>query len=124
MVWVERSKQNKMDLAIFLGIMIIILWIWVINLRKTLKEKESDKQRQSNRYGTITENFFPFTDRYPYDPKQFRFLGNPVDGVQFNEDKIIFIEFKYNKAGLTQKQKSIKNLIHSKKIFFETYQFQ
>ena len=50
--------------------------------------------------------------KYPYNPKKFRFLGEPIDGIQFEDDEIIFIEFKTRKGELSGKQKMIKHLIH------------
>ena len=44
----------------------------------------------STTYGKISEQWFPLMDRYPYDAQGFRFLGSPIDGIQFEEDRIVF----------------------------------
>ena len=46
-------------------------------------------------------------------------MGNPIDGIQFNEDKIILVEFKTNKSKLSTKQRHIRNLINNKQVEFE-----
>ena len=76
----------------------------------------------STRYGQITEQFLPLVNAYPYDPKNFRFLGSPIDGVQFEEDKIIIVEFKAAGSKLSKKQKKIRDLIRSRKVDFELVQ--
>ena len=58
----------------------------------------------------------PFLKDYPYDPTNFRFLGSPIDGVQFEDNKIIFIEFKTANAKFSDKQRRIADLIYNKKV--------
>jgi predicted Holliday junction resolvase-like endonuclease len=62
-------------------------------------------------------------DAYPYDPQGFRFLGSPIDGVQFEEDKIIFVEFKSNKSRLSEKQKHIRELIDAGEVYWDEFHF-
>jgi predicted Holliday junction resolvase-like endonuclease len=66
----------------------------------------------------MTEQFMPFMKDYPYDAQNFRFLGTPIDGVQFNDDGIVFVEFKSGDSRLSAKQKAIKDLVLNKKVEF------
>jgi len=88
------------------------------DLRKRLGETLSSKQSLSVRYGKMTEQFFPFMESYPYDSQRFRFIGSPIDGVQFNDDGIVFVEFKSAGAKLSHEQARIKELVESKKVGF------
>jgi hypothetical protein len=45
---------------------------------------------------------------YPFNQNNFRYIGDPIDGIQFEDDKIFFIQF--NKVR-TLEQDRIKNLI-------------
>ncbi len=69
----------------------------------------------------MTEQFMPFLADYPYDPSNFRFIGTPIDGIQFNDDRIILIEFKTGNSQLTSKQQKIAELIRKGKISFEEH---
>lgn len=84
---------------------------------KLLTQKKSSEVR----VGKIGENMAPFLNGWPYDPNNFRFLGNPIDGVQFNEDELIFIEIKTGKSALSKKQRWIKQLIKEGKVNFATF---
>ena len=108
---------------IVLVLIIVIRYLWLKNyvLQKQVKDTVSKKQSLSVKYGKMTEQFLPFLEAYSYDEQNFRFLGNPIDGVQFEDDKIIFIEFKAANSKLSQKQKKIKELIENKKVFFEEF---
>ena len=77
------------------------------------------RRSESTRYGQITEQFMPFISEYPYDSKQFRFLGSPIDGVQFEEDKIVMIEFKSAGSQLSTRQRRIRNLVREGKVDFQ-----
>ena len=73
------------------------------------------------RLGKIGENLAPFVRDWPWDPNDFRFLGNPVDGVQFNNDEIIFIEIKTGGARLSRSQKDFRDLVRAGKVSFVTF---
>jgi predicted Holliday junction resolvase-like endonuclease len=80
---------------------------------------KSSKQSLATKYGRLTEQFMPFMKDYPYDAQQFRFIGTPIDGVQFEPDKIVFVEFKSADGRLSAKQKAIKDLVLNKKVEFK-----
>ena len=48
----------------------------------------------------MTEQFMPFVHNYPWDPGRFRFIGSPIDGIQFEEDRVIIVEFKTGSSTL------------------------
>ena len=117
------------------GTFIIILGLWITYLcyrhsdaKKRNKELESkyqkilsQKKSSEVRLGKIGENMAPFFSEWPYDPNNFRFLGNPIDGIQFSEDEVIFIEIKTGKARLTNSQKRVKTLVREGKVKFATF---
>ena len=87
------------------------------NCDKVLSQKKSSEVR----LGRIGEQMAPFFQSWPFDPNGFRFLGNPIDGIQFTDDAVIFIEIKTGKARLTDSQKTVKRLIKEGKIDFATF---
>ncbi len=81
----------------------------------------SQKKSSEVRVGKIGENMAPFLKDWPYDPNRFRFLGNPVDGIQFTDDEIIFVEIKTGKSRLSKTQKKIKEIVKSGNVKFATF---
>jgi hypothetical protein len=53
---------------------------------------------------------------YPYDPDNFRFIGSPVDGIQFEEDRILFVRFSKGTTPRTKEQDHIKTLLENGKV--------
>lgn len=104
-----------------IGLITIIIALYLSWRRtvKLLKATKFAKASLSTKYGKMTEQFMPFLKNYPYDSQSFRFIGTPIDGIQFNEDEVVFIEFKSATSQLSLKQKQIKDTINSKKVSFE-----
>ena len=105
---------------IILSLLIISLYANYILLRRLLRLNHL-KRSQSVKYGKMSEQFFPFLNNYPYDSSKFRFLGSPIDGIQFDDDKIVLVEFKTGDSRLTKREKRIKELINSNKVKFEVF---
>ena len=123
---------------IFIGALLVVMVIIgykYSGLKRELKEygkenvalikqyhKELHFRKSSEvRLGHIGENLAPFTESWPWDPKNFRFLGNPIDGVQFNKDGIIFVEIKTGGARLSKSQKNFRDLVKAGKVSFVTF---
>lgn len=96
----------------------------ILNLHAMLDEEKTRQRSLSASYGRITEQWFPLMRNYPYDSAHFRFLGTPVDGVQFEEDRIVFVEFKSNRSELSSQQKRIKKLVEAGKVSWEEFVFR
>src|ERR1700738_1413326 len=85
---------------------------------RMLTEERTRQRSISASYGRITEQWFPLMEKYPYDSANFRFLGTPIDGVQFEEDKIVFVEFKSNRSELSSAQKKLRKLVETGKVYW------
>ncbi len=93
-------------------------------LAARLEEQQFQNRSLSTTYGRITEQWFPLMATYPYDPQYFRFLGSPIDGVQFEQDRIVFVEFKTNRSRLSAEQRRLRKLVEDGQVFWEEYRFE
>jgi len=98
-------------LCIILAAVAILLFKSNISMRFRLRS-------QNVKHGKSMEQMMPFSKDYPYDPRGFRFIGDPVDGVQFNDDGIVFVEFKTGNAQLSERQKRTRENIEKKRVEF------
>lgn len=113
--------QQMIIILLFLLLIFILLYF---RLRKKYYLLTFEKRSQSSRYGKMTEQLMPFLKDYPYNPANFRFIGNPIDGIQFEDDKIILIEFKTGSSALSEKQQKIAELVTNRKISFEEHHIE
>lgn len=104
--------------SILLFIFILMLLFLYRKLQGQICRLKSEKKSLLARFGKTAEQFLPFLKDYPFDPENFRFLGSPIDGVQFGDEKIIFIEFKTGDSRLSTEQKRIKELVNRRKVEF------
>jgi predicted Holliday junction resolvase-like endonuclease len=111
-VWLELLIL----VIIVLSIVIFLLYRKNTALSDVITDLNFRKSSQSVKYGQLTEQWIPFAENFPFDSQTFRFLGNPIDGLAFTDDKIIFCEFKTNTSGLNTVQKKIKDLVKNKKV--------
>ena len=111
-------------LALVLAFFVFYFYRRASALEGEIRELLSKKQSMSTRYGQISEQWLPLMESFPYDPKQFRFLGSPIDGIAFSEDKIVFCEFKFADSKLSQKQRDIKKLVESGKVEWKEFRVE
>lgn len=100
--------------AAAIALPILLVWAWVAStrgLRRKVRELDAGKRSQSTRYGQTMEQFAPFLADWPWDPKGFRFIGSPVDGIQFNGDGVVFVEVKSASSRLSPVQQQVKQLV-------------
>ncbi len=106
---------------IVVGFLAIRYYVRSEYYRKKKEEVEGQKRSQSTLYGKISEQFAPFMERYPFDSQRFRFIGTPIDGIQFEDDKVVFVEIKSAKSNLSPIQRQIKQLVKAGKV--DWYEF-
>jgi len=96
--------------------LVILLYKRLFLLETKLAELASEKQSQSTRYGLLAEQWLPLSTEFPFDAKNFRFIGSPIDGIVFEDDRIIFCEFKFANSRLTEKERRVKELVQKGKV--------
>jgi predicted Holliday junction resolvase-like endonuclease len=108
----------------FVAVGFVLLWLLTAWLavraakrhRVRVRELTSQRQSQATRYGQITEQFAPFLATWPWDPKRFRFLGDPVDGVQFTDDGVVFVEVKTAGGRLSSVQRQVRDHVEAGRV--------
>ena len=112
------------SLLLALAVSLLSLWLFIYLWRRsldTLRDLRFSSQSRSTRYGQMTEQFMPFISDYPWDPSRFRFIGSPVDGIQFEDERVVFVEFKVGTSKLTQSQRRIRNLVRAGRVEFKEF---
>ncbi len=86
--------------------------------RSELRDVLSSRQSLSTKYGKMTEQFMPFLSMFPWDPERFRFIGAPIDGIQFEDDVIVLVEFKTGGSRLSRTQRQVRDLVREGRVEF------
>ncbi|MEM2160128.1 MAG: Holliday junction resolvase-like protein [Candidatus Nitrosotenuis sp.] len=81
--------------------------------------------------GKTLEHLAPTVSKFGHQPRDCRFLAEPIDFISFDGlfhddkvEKITFIDAKTGDAKLTPRQKSIRNAIENGKVYFEEFRLE
>lgn len=96
----------------------------VVDLESKLAETQAEEKKQKGRAqsahttkGQILEKWCPFIDHPQIEPhwkpKDWSFMGNPIDYIVWDENGIVFLDVKSGKSQLTKKQRMIRDLIRA-----------
>lgn len=91
---------------------------------ETVIRQDAIKKSQAVTLGKVTEHVLPFfSGIFPYNPKEARFIGSPVDFIVFDGMEtcpdnltVHFIEVKTATSTLTPRQRAIKYAILNKRV--------
>lgn len=114
------AVDSRLLLAIVLLITAWLVTLLVaLRLRRHLRALVSSRQSLATRHGQAVEQFVPFMAQWPWDPQRFRFLGNPVDGIQFTDAGIVFVEIKTGNGRLNAVQKQVRDHVQAGRVAWQ-----
>lgn len=123
----EFSDSAILALALALAFALVVGWA-LLERRGRLRARERaalldhGKRSAATRYGMLSEQFAPFMERWPVgDPQRFRFVGDPIDGVQFTDDAVYLVEIKSAGSQLSSEQKRIRELVRAGRVGWVTF---
>src|SRR5919106_6561781 len=116
---------NPIDLALGILIGALAVWVYVLlwKVGYTRRVREDAVQRSlAVTAGKVHEQLIPYLPAFPYNPKDARFLGSPVDLVVFDGlaegrvRRIVFVEVKTGGAGLTGRERMVREAVRAREV--------
>ncbi len=93
--------------------------------------KEAAQASQAVTLGKSLEHLLPYFTGFPFNPKDVRFLGSPVDLVVFDGlsegalKEVVFIEVKTGKsAALPEREKMVKACIEARQVKWQLIHYR
>lgn len=126
-------------LLLLLAVLVIAVLVLALrndSLRSQLHERilaeteiRADAVRRSSAVvsGKVTEHLAPYMAAFPYDPRDARFLGTPVDLIVFDgmsEDslrEIVFLEIKSRGSALSTRERRIKDAVLARRVCWKEF---
>jgi predicted Holliday junction resolvase-like endonuclease len=84
--------------------------------------QDAIQRSQSATLGRITEHFIPYLAGFPYNPKDARFLGTPIDFVVFDGlsegevESVVFVEVKAGKGALSTRERRVRDAVREGRV--------
>ncbi len=103
------------------------------SLELDYREREREARRDSvdrsraTLSGQFLEKLAPHFPDFPYEPTDLRFIGTPVDYLVFDGlsagevDQIVFLEVKSGTAGLTTKERRVRDAVEAGAVRWDVY---
>lgn len=98
--------------AVFIGILIGI----IIGVGLSYRTAVTPLQHRIDTLLIHKDRLHELMKYYPFNPDNFRFIGSPVDGIQFEDDGILFVRFGGSNLSRTKEQDHIKTLLENGKV--------
>jgi len=95
-----------------------VLEKWKAAEEKQIRQ-DAIQRSQAMTLGRITEHFFPYLAAFPYNPKDARLLGSPVDFIVLDGlsegqvESVAFIEVKSGDSDLSTREWRVRDAIRS-----------
>jgi predicted Holliday junction resolvase-like endonuclease len=103
----------------------IIFRDWQMNEEKRIR-KDAAARSEAVIRGRVTEHLIPYFPDFPYNPKDARFLGTPIDFIVFDGlsdgevKSVAFVEVKTGKTpNLSPREKAVRECIEGRRITYE-----
>ncbi|MFL5402405.1 MAG: Holliday junction resolvase-like protein [Gemmatimonadales bacterium] len=116
---------NVFGLVAGMAIGLLIAWvyflIWKARYTSIIRE-DAVLRSQAVTAGKVHEQLTPYLPAFPYNPKDVRFLGSPVDLVVFDGmaegrlRRIVFLEVKTGGSSLTSRERCIRDVIRAREV--------
>jgi predicted Holliday junction resolvase-like endonuclease len=113
---------DPFELIAGIAIGLLLAWVYVLvwKARYTAIIREDAVERsQAVTAGKVYEQLIPYLPAFPYNPRDVRFLGSPVDLVVFDGlsegtvRRVVFLEVKTGGAGLTPRERCVREAIEA-----------
>jgi predicted Holliday junction resolvase-like endonuclease len=106
-----------------LGAVIVVLLFLLWKARYTRAVRQDAIQRSlAVTVGKVYEQLVPYLPDFPFNPKDVRFLGSPVDFVVFDGlsdghiARIVFVEVKTGGAELSTRERRVRDAVQASRI--------
>lgn len=116
---------NLLELATGIAIGLLVSWVcfllWKVRYT-TIIRRDAVQRSQAVTSGKVHEQLVPYLPSFPYNPRDVRFLGGPVDLVVFDGladglvRRIVFVEVKTGGSGLSNRERSVRDAVQAGEI--------
>ena len=117
------ANVSGLVLGIAIGALVSWLYFSLWKVRYTAEIRGDAVSRSlAVTAGKVHEQLIPYLPSFPYNPKDVRFLGSPVDLVVFDGlaeghvQRIVFVEVKTGGSSLTVRERSVRDVIRCRAV--------
>jgi len=116
---------NLSDLIAGIAIGLLAAWVYLLFWKarySSIIRADAVQRSQAVTAGKVHEQLIPYLPSFPYNPKDVRFLGSPIDLIVFDGlaegevRRVVFLEVKTGDAGLTGRERRVRDVIEARRV--------
>lgn len=98
--------------------------VWKAAYTRSIR-RDAIGRSQATIAGLVHEQLLPILPGFPFNPKDARFLGSPVDLIVFDGldagqlQRIVFLEVKTGGAGLSARERQLRDVVRAGKVSWQ-----
>ena len=98
--------------------------VWKASYTRSIR-RDAIGRSQATIAGLVHEQLLPILPGFPFNPKDARFLGSPVDLIVFDGldagqlQRIVFLEVKTGGAGLSARERQLRDVVRAGKVSWQ-----
>ncbi len=111
----ERLEKEAKERAL------VLFEAWRNKYEKDIRRDAIEKSKNVIK-GRVMEHFAPFFPSFPYNPRDARFIGSPIDLIVFDGlsdgyvREIVFVEVKSGTSNLSLKERLVRDAVEAKRV--------
>jgi len=108
-----------------MAIGLLIAWLYFLSWKGQYTaaiRQDAVERSQAVTAGKVHEQLLPYLPEFPYNPKDARFLGSPVDLIVFDGlaegqvRRVVFLEVKTGSSTLTVRERQVRDVIEAHEV--------
>jgi len=119
--------ESLLFLGAGLAIGFVLAWLyaqlWKARYTRTVR-KDAVRRSEAVTTGKVVEQIVPLLPGFPFNPRDARFLGSPVDLVVFDGlsegdvRRVVFVEVKTGAAQLSARERRVRDAVEAGRVAF------
>jgi len=113
--------MNYVNYVLGAAIVVLLFLLWKARYTRGVRQ-DAIQRSLAVTTGKVYEQLVPYLPEFPFNPKDVRFLGSPVDFVVFDGlsdghlTRIVFVEVKTGAADLSTRERRVRDAVQDSRI--------
>jgi len=113
--------MNYLNYLLGAAIVVLLFFLWKARYTRAVRQ-DAIQRSLAVTAGKVYEQLVPYLPNFPFNPKDVRFLGSPVDFVVFDGlsdgqvTRIVFVEVKTGDAQLSGRERRVRDAVQQARV--------
>lgn len=110
-----------MNYALVAVIAVLLFFLWKARYTRAVRQ-DAIQRSLAVTAGKVHEQIVPYLPDFPFNPKDVRFLGSPIDFVVFDGlsdgdvRRVVFVEVKTGNAELSGRERQVRDAVLERRV--------